>query len=145
MDGGFASGADVERAARNGTTVFMPPKGARADRRAGRDPCAPKRRDGAGMKALRARMGTEDGQRIYKERGSTAEWVNAGMRNRGLYQVPVRGVAAVRAVVVLQALVHNLFQTIRLCAQRHPQRRWTDIMREGDGRKNEHKVVRKQA
>ena len=139
VDGGFASGADVERAARNGVTVFMPPKGARADRLAGRDPCAPKRRDGPGMKALRVRMGTADGATIYKERAATAEWVNAGMRNRGLYQFVVRGLVAVRAVVVLHALVHNLFQTIRLCAQKHPQRPWTDTLREAAQKANEHK------
>lgn len=143
VDGGFASGVDVERAARNGITVFMPPKGARADRLAGRDPCAPKRRDGAGMKALRARMGTADGQAIYAERASTAERVNAGMRNRGLYQFRVRGRSAVRAVVVLHALVHNLFQTIRLCAQKIPSRPWADVLREGSLHTSDHKVARR--
>ncbi|QEG28166.1 hypothetical protein GobsT_41350 [Gemmata obscuriglobus] len=138
VDGGFASGADVERAARSGVTVFMPPKGARADRLAGRDPCAPKRRDGPGMKALRVRMGTPDGQAIYKERAPAAEWVNAGMRNRGLYQFRVRGLVAVRAVVVLHALVHNLFQTIRRCAHKHPQRPWTDTLREAARKASEH-------
>jgi hypothetical protein len=39
-----------------------------------------------------------------------AEWSNVQARNRGLYQVRVRGVAKVRAVVLLYALAHNLMQ-----------------------------------
>jgi hypothetical protein len=33
---------------------------------------------------------------VYRLRASTAEWVNAGCRNRGLYQLRVRGLAKVR-------------------------------------------------
>jgi hypothetical protein len=131
VDGGFASADDVENATRNGTTVYMPLKNAKKDRAAGKNPYLPKPKDKAGMKALRVRMGTEHAQEIYKQRASTAEWVNAGMRNRGLYQFLVRGREAVRAVVLIQALVHNLFQTIRLCAQKRPQMHWTDVLREG--------------
>ena len=41
-------------------------------------------------------------------RASTAEWVNAGCRNRGLYQLRVRGLPKVRACALWQALAHNL-------------------------------------
>ncbi len=67
-------------------------------------------------------MGTEEAKKIYKERASSAEWVNAGMRNRGLYQFLVRGLEKVRAVVLIHALVHNLFATI-------PGRMVTGVMR----------------
>ena len=81
------------------------------------------------MKALRARMGTDAGKALYKQRGPTAEWVNAGMRQRGLYQVHVRGRRKVRAVVLLQALVHNLWQTVRLMTARNKPWSWTEILR----------------
>jgi hypothetical protein len=55
-------------------------------------------------------MGTAAGQALYKLRAQTAEWANAGARNRGLYQVRVRGLQKVLAVTLLHALVHNLLR-----------------------------------
>ena len=52
-------------------------------------------------------MGTEAAQRIYRLRASTAEWVNARLRNWGLRQFVVRGLAKVGAVTRLFALAHN--------------------------------------
>jgi transposase len=131
VDGGYVCADDVEKAAKSGTTVYMPLKNAKKDLEAGKNPYLPKRRDKVGMKALRTRMGTEEAKAIYKKRPETAEWVNAGMRNHGLYQVLVRGIKAVLSVVVIHALVHNLFQTIRLCTRKKPQKHWTDVLREG--------------
>ena len=143
VDGGFSSVADVESAYGSGVVVYTPLKNAAKDLAGGRDPYAAKdlaggrdpyaakARDKAGMRELRQRMGTADGKTIYKQRASTAEWVNAGFRNRGLYGVLVRGVAKVRAVVVLQALVHNLFRTIRVCQSKKLDRSWTEILRAG--------------
>jgi transposase len=129
VDGGYASKEDVEAAHARGTTVYAPLKQAAADLQKGRDPHAPKRGDQAGMTALRARMGTADGKAKYKLRAQTAEWTNAGMRQRGLYQVRVRGLAKVRAVVLLQALVHNLLQTVRLWAARGLRPAWRTTLR----------------
>jgi transposase len=140
VDGGYVSKEDVEAAEARGTKVYMPLKNAKKDLAAGKNPYLPKRNDKAGMKALRARMGTEEAKEIYKERASTAEWVNAGMRNRGLYQFLVRGLKSVLSVVLIQALVHNLFQTIRLCAKKCPQRRWTDVLREGASKLDKNKT-----
>ena len=130
-DGGFMSVEDVEAAAAKDVDVYMPLRDEKKELAAGKDPYAAKKGDKAGMKGLRARMGTQEAKKIYKERASTAEWVNAGMRNRGLYQFLVRGVNKVRAVALMQALVHNLFTTIRLCGEKKLVRSWTEILRAG--------------
>ena len=54
---------------------------------------------------------TPEAQALYPLRAATAEWTNALARNRGLYQVRVRGLAKVHAVLLLYALVHNLMQS----------------------------------
>ena len=97
----------------------------------GTDPYASKKGDKAGMKALRARMKTAEAKELYKQRGETAEWVFAGMRQRGLSQFGVRGVSKVRAVALLHALVHNLWQTVRLLNAKTPGWNWTEILRAG--------------
>jgi hypothetical protein len=53
-------------------------------------------------------MKMPEAQDIYKQRPSTAEFPNAGCRNRGLHQFLVRGLKKTRTIAVWQALVHNL-------------------------------------
>lgn len=129
VDGGYNSKDDVEEAHGRGIAVYMALKNQRAELAAGKNPYVPKPGDKAGMKALRERMGTEAGQELYKQRAASAEWVNAGMRQRGLYRVTVRGATKVRAVVVVQALVHNVWQTVRLLGGRFSGWSWTRILR----------------
>jgi len=129
VDGGFSSKADVENAHARGIVVYAPLKNEKEELAACKDPYSAKAGDKAGMKALRARMGTKEAKELYKKRSSTAEWVNAGMRLRGLYQLTVRGLSKVRAVVVLQALVHNLWQTIRMLTKTKQEWNWTEILR----------------
>jgi transposase len=136
VDGGYNSTPAVEAAHQKQVEVYTPLRNEAKDLAAGRDPYAPKKGDQAGMKALRQRMGTAEGKEVYKQRSSSAEWVNAGMRNRGMYQVLVRGIAKVRAVVLLQALVHNLKQTLRLWTLKKLPGSWTEILR-AEGRKEE--------
>jgi transposase len=131
VDGGFGSIADVEAADAKGIAVYTPLKNAAKDQKAGKNPYEPRPQDKVGMAKLRRRMGTEAAKKIYRERAATAEWVNAGMRNRGLYQVLVRGAQKVRAVVLLQALVHNLFATIRICRAKKLAGDWIGILRAG--------------
>ncbi len=57
-------------------------------------------------------MQTDEAKEIYKERASTAEFPNAGCRNRGRQQFKLRGLKKVRIIAVWQALAHNL-QMIR--------------------------------
>lgn len=107
VDGGFASHAVIERLAQESVTVFAPVKNAEAELAAGRDPFAAKRRDGPAVAAWRRRMGTSEAQAIYRQRGQTAEWVNAEARRRGLRQFGVRGLTKVTAVATWLALAHN--------------------------------------
>lgn len=112
-DGGFATKGQIEAmaSAELGCTVYAPVK---PPRNPANDPHTPKYGDGPGVKAWRARMATAEAQAIYKERASTAEWANAQVRLDGLVRFTVRGLQKCRAVVLLHALVHNLFTGLRL-------------------------------
>jgi hypothetical protein len=63
-------------------------------------------------------MATDEAKEIYKERAATAECVNAIARNRGLYQVRVRGRPKVLAVVLWYVLAHNLIRAATLRAEK---------------------------
>lgn len=112
VDGGFATVEAIDQAERDGTTIYAPVKKEREQLEAGQDPYMRKKSDTDATAGWRARMGTEEAKTIYKERASTAEWVNAGTRNRGLYGVTVRGRANVLVVVLWQVLAHN-YQRLR--------------------------------
>ena len=60
-------------------------------------------------------MATDAAKTIYKDRGATAEWVNADMRtHRTLDRVLVRGLKKVQAWALWVALAHNLMRTMEL-------------------------------
>ena len=109
VDGGFANADDIEWAHGQGVAVYCPPKQSNT----GADPCLPRRNDGPGMAAWRARMGSDDGKAQYQKR-SICECIHARWRNWGLRQVTVRGLRKVRAVVLLYALTNNILQGNRL-------------------------------
>jgi transposase len=104
-DGGFGKNDDIEWAARQGVEVFCPP----VNGKAGVDPYALRDDDGDGVAAWRARMKSEAGKAIYKER-SVTECAHAHMRHRGLHRLTVRGERKVKAQVTLHALTHNIQQ-----------------------------------
>lgn len=110
VDGGFANLADIEQAAGNEVEVIAPIKDEEKKKAKGKDPYEPLKGDGPGVAAWRKRMGTEEAKTTYKLRAQTAEWVNAGARNRGMYQVNVRGRHKVLALALLQALAHNFLR-----------------------------------
>jgi transposase len=115
VDGGYVSLKGITQVAGPacGTTVYMPlptPHNKALDRHRRHYGDSPQ------VSAWRARMATEEAQRIYKERSSTAECVNALARNRGLRAFPVRGKLRARAVLVWFALGHNLLRAISLRA-----------------------------
>lgn len=114
VDGGFTALDDIEHVEQNGTKVYGPIKDEEKKKAKGIDPYQPGRKDGPGVIDWRARMGTPEAKTIYRLRAQTAEWVNAGARNRGLYQVTVRGAQKVLAVVLLHALAHNLLRAVAL-------------------------------
>jgi transposase len=108
-DGGFCSGEDIEWAHGNGVEVYCPP----IQSKHGTDPYLPRRGDGAGVLAWRARMGSEAGKARYKLR-SICECIHARWRNWDLRQLTVRGVEKVRPVVLCYALTNNVLQGHRL-------------------------------
>jgi transposase len=119
VDGGFTTLGDIETVhAQHQVQVYGPIKEEGKKQAAGVDPYQPRKHDGPGVAAWRQRMGTEHGRSLYRLRAPTAEWVNAGMRNRGLYQVRVRGLRNVLAVALLYALTHNLLRAQALQAAR---------------------------
>jgi IS5 family transposase len=115
VDGGFAKKEDIEKVEQAGTIVYAP---VQASKDPERDPHTPRPDDTPKVAEWRRRMATPEAKEIYKERASTAECVNAHARNRGLYQFRVRGLAKVKAVVLLYVLAHNLMRIVTLRAER---------------------------
>jgi len=108
VDGGFSSRDDTTKLEQQGVHVYSPVKKEEQLLEQGEDPYARRPRDTDEYYAYRQRMKTAAAKEIYKQRSSTAEFPNAGCRNRGLYQFRVRGLRKVRIVAVWQALAHNL-------------------------------------
>jgi hypothetical protein len=102
----------------HGTVTYMPIKNGKKWEDKGKDPYAPRKGDTEWVREWRGRMGTEAAREIYKQRSSSAEWVNAGCRNRGLYRLVVRGVEKVRCCALWQALAHNLMVSWRAATRR---------------------------
>jgi transposase len=109
VDGGFCSGEDIEWAHDEGIEVFCPPTKSKS----GVDPALPRRGDGPGVLAWRARMASEAGKAQYRAR-SICECIHARWRNWNLRQLTVRGIDKVRAVVLWYALTNNILQGHRL-------------------------------
>jgi transposase len=108
VDGGFASLDAIDATEAGGCRVYAPVKDEEKQREAGKDPFARKPHDTDQTAAWRQRMGEEASKLIYRLRAQTAEWVNALCRNRGLWQMPVRGRDRCRIVATLYAITHNL-------------------------------------
>lgn len=115
-DGGFSTKEDIELLEASGTTVYTPIKEEEQKRNKGEDPFARRKGDSDAVAAWRERMGTEAAQKIYKQRSATAEFPNAGCRNRGLHQFLVRGLRKTKAVALWHALTHNFHRTLALRA-----------------------------
>src|SRR5215216_1172993 len=109
VDGGFGSAEDIEWAHAEGIDIFCPP----TQSKHGTDPYLPRRGDGPGVLAWRARMASQEGKAQYKSR-SICECIHARWRNWDLRQLTVRGIDKVRAVVLWYALTNNILQGHRL-------------------------------
>jgi transposase len=114
VDGGFATLDAIDQANDLGCTVYAPLKDEEKQRAAGKDPHARKEGDSDAVAEWRSRMGTEAAKLIYRQRGPTAELVNAQCRNRRLWHMPVRGRPRCRIVGLLYAIAHNLVVVERL-------------------------------
>jgi transposase len=117
VDGGFASLDAIEKAAARGCTVYAPLKEEEKQLAAGKNPYERKKGDSDAVAAWRERMGTAAAKLIYGLRCQVAEWVNAQCRNRGFWQMPVRGQPKCRTVAVLYAIAHDISQGVKLRAE----------------------------
>jgi len=122
VDGGYTCHADVEWAHAHapagapdgdpagsaaglpsGIEVYCPPTRSKH----ATDPYQPRPGDGPGVRALRARMASPEGQATYRRR-PPSECIHALMRMRGLQRFLVRGREKVRAVLLWHAVAHNM-------------------------------------
>jgi transposase len=103
-DGGCNSLKNVDKMDKRGCKIFAPLR----HRRSGRNPEEIRPTDSEPVKQWRQRMTTDEAKAIYKERGATAELVNAQCRAQGLWQFLVRGKKKVLAVALIHAIANNM-------------------------------------
>jgi transposase len=108
IDGGYVSLANVDRAAESGVTLFAPVP---EPRKEGQDRFAPRPDDSPAVAQWRQRMSTPEAQKIYQQRASTCETINADLKtHRGLGRLLVRSAAKVLCVATWAALAYNLIR-----------------------------------
>ena len=90
IDGGQATLGTVDKLSGAGVTVYAPAQPPRGSKRTQAEP---RPTDSPAVAAWRARMATGEAKAIYKERAATSECANARVRQHGLYQFVVRGIA----------------------------------------------------
>lgn len=108
IDGGYLVLDEIERAHDWEVTLYVPPKPPRNKELRGSE-YEPRPDDSDVLADWRARMGSDDGKAIYKQRAATSETVNADLKaHRGLVQLTVRGLPKARCVALWCALAYNL-------------------------------------
>ena len=115
MDGGFATRDDITTLDERGVTVYAPVRLPR--NKPEQERYQPRYGDSSQVVQWRQRMATEEAKAIYRQRGATAEWANAQVRQHGVSQFTVRGLAKVTTVALLVAVAHNLLRWIALASQ----------------------------
>lgn len=111
FDGGYVNHLNITSLTQAGIEVFAPP---RQPRNPGVDPYEPQPNDPQEVVAWRKRMKSDRGKDTYKQRASTAERINANLREMGLRQLTVRGLAKVTSAVLLSALAFNILRAVAL-------------------------------
>lgn len=111
LDGGYVNEHNIESFSQAGIELFAP---VRKPRNEGVDPFEPQPGDSPETIAWRERMKSDRGKKVFKDRGSTAERINANLRRMGLTQLTVRGLAKVTSAVLLSALAFNIVTAIGL-------------------------------
>jgi len=108
MDGGFLVKEEIERAAEEGVTLYVPPKPPR-NKELRDSEYEPMAGESQMLTDWRARMGSAAGKEIYKQRASTVETVNADLKtHRGLDRLRVRGLGKVKCLALWAALAYNV-------------------------------------
>ncbi len=110
IDGGYVKTDTIELLSARGVTAYAPvpqPKHEDVDR------FQPRPGDSPAVEAWRRRMKTDEAKRVYVQRGVLAERTNADLKaHRGMERLNVRGLAKVKAVVLLGAITFNLMRLI---------------------------------
>jgi transposase len=108
IDGGFLVLNEIESAAGQNVTLYVPPKPLRnSDEDGGQYQARP--RESQMLTDWRQRMGSEQGKAVYKERASTSETVNADLRtHRGMERMLVRGLKKAKCVALWCAMAYNI-------------------------------------
>jgi transposase len=109
IDGGFLVMDEIERAAAQGVTLYVPPKPSGKNAAAGSE-YQPKLTDSQVIREWRERMSSEEGREIYKQRAATSETVNADVQSyRGLGpRLLVRGLKKSTCVALWSAMAYNI-------------------------------------
>lgn len=94
-------------------SYYAPPKPKK-----GEDPKKTVKGDCEAIKKWREKIGSEDVERIYKKRCSTAEFSNMHIKNQGLQELSVRGLVKVRGMVNLHALAQNISRYMDLLGKK---------------------------
>lgn len=107
IDGGYLVTEEIERAAAEGVTLYVPPKSPRNPEKFGSE-YEPRDRDSQIVNDWRTRMGSAAGKAIYRQRAATVETANANLKQHGLVQMTVRGLKKARCIALWCALAYNL-------------------------------------
>jgi transposase len=111
VDGGFLTNSDMEEAYKRNIHIYTP---LLEDVSKKNNIHQPYQHETPVVEAWQERMHSLAGKEIYKQRASSAEWVNALARNRGLHQFGVRGKKKVKSILLWFALAHNVCVLNRL-------------------------------
>jgi transposase len=109
VDQGYLVHDYIKNAQKRGCKVFVNPS-----KVGNKNPYEPQKGEDNELTEWRVRMGTEEAKEIYKDRASNSEWANAGMRNRGMKQLLVRGINNAKSVLSLHTLTHNILRAVKL-------------------------------
>lgn len=110
-DGGCSSLSNIDEMNKRQCKVFSP---LRPRRNSSNKLDQPRPTDSEAVREWRQRMTSDAGKEIYKQRSSTAEWINAQFRNHGLAQFLVRGARKALAVVLIHAITNNMQRSFAL-------------------------------
>jgi transposase len=107
----YATKDDIVDLAAQGVTVYMPVPADKPDAKpeSQRKRAQQRSREPEPIKAWRERMDQDESKAIYRRRGRI-ETVNGILKGRGFGIMRVRSIAKVTAVVLMQALAHNLWR-----------------------------------
>lgn len=106
-DSAYANKADVNFGSESfpDVTLYAPPlKNQHTDK------FSERKDDSLAMKELRKRMSTEEGEAIYSERSSTAEFANAVVKNRGMGEFLTRGLSKATNMALIYAVMNNMLR-----------------------------------